>query len=1165
MTVRLKRWIRRITAAAAAFLLLFLLLHTPPAKRLVSILITTAVSWLAGADLSIGKLDYRLWVGELEVESVSYLDVDGSARIELLVPQADVSIAPSFAVKAVVHQPRVLVSLQDNEIKGEKGGALDWSFLDFIPSAEVRGGVVEVWEGDAWRIDMADVNALGDERQDRYAIELTAGSATLRFADVEFVLDDLGAEGAVVETELVLDAIRLASGASTVEAKGSSDMLNPFSGTVVIGFELDASLLRGWLPEAEIEGMVSGAGNIAYGDDTFTAAGSFDSSSLQWGDLEPWAVEGHISLAEGELNLDDTILRGYDGRVDVEARMNLGEEATQSLRFRYSGLRTASFIEDIAPDFPALSASLEGDASLELRDWNLEAAEWSASALAKPERNPRALPIGGTIQATGAGMSGEIEAALASEPLRTTMEARGRVGTDRLDVTVELRLDRLEETLAWLTEQNLLSGKLPDFEGSLRASGNIRGTFDRPTWTATLGTGGLQIGERPYELTALLNGDRRAARIEDLTLLGSQGRFEARGALPLSDQSEWDLDLNLSGMPSAHLVRDLDIDLPGELSGKGRVVGPAKDPDWSLALRHHSEDLLADGAGEVELSVWKEKSVVRFTTRSSSGDASIDGSGSYSLDVESIEARLALANLSLGGLTSTVTDLEGIAGSLSGELEAHGTLESPGIRANLVVRDGSFREHEIKPIVLGFVSDGATLDLSLDLDGERLARGQGRLEDPYPLKVEVDLSRFPFTALVRGLTDLEPEVVMNGRLELDVALSRPEDLRYRASIEEYQVVLPQVTQRASDFTIEGDRHALAIRNFRSSTEGRSLSLQGVIPLESEESFDFDVAGDLDLSVLVPFLEDVELEGRAKAQIKIGGTLSAPELIGTVEVDANAGKWDVLEWEGMELRARAEGRRLFVNRAILRTLGGVVSAQGEAPVRDTEPGRLSFSLQEIDLGLLFVDPESGQRPSLVVSAEGDFDLGELSVRRSARIGSNHECRCGSGRCGDPQFRVLSMAPRSKRFHNRTASSCRKYVGPHDGDRTHSFRRRACLAGNGAREIGFIDPQSFFVVRSRHATSRKYGSRLSFGGRAGRIRGRRSWNIVGWPPRCSSTTHRGHGPGGCADAGRYGRSPQRPVGSSGRRALGGRRAHRSDGPEPAGLGFEDTGRSRTSATG
>ncbi len=305
----------------------------------------------------------------------------------------------------------------------------------------------------------------------------------------------------------------------------------------------------------------------------------------------------------------------------------------------------------------------------------------------------------------------------------------------------------------------------------------------------------------------------------------------------------------------------------------------------------------------------------------------------------------------------------------------------------MAVLNGSFREHEIQPVQLNLASDGAELDLSLDLGGERLAQGRGRLEDPYPLKVEVDLSRFPFTALVRGLTGLEAEVAMSGNLELDMALSQPGDLRYRASIEEYQAILPQAIQHAAGFTIEGGLRALTLRDFKSVAEDRTLSLQGVIPLRSEEAFDFDVSGDFDLSVFAPLLEEAELDGRAKAQLKVGGTLSAPDFTGTLEVHANAGKWNVLEWEGGELRARAERRRLFVDTATLRALGGVVSLQGEVPMRDTEPGRLSFSLQEIDLGRLF--SEAAGKPSLVVSADGALDVGELSiegVRGSGRITS-----------------------------------------------------------------------------------------------------------------------------------------------------------------------------------
>jgi outer membrane protein assembly complex protein YaeT len=764
-------------------------------------------------------------------------------------------------------------------------------------------------------------------------------------------------------------------------------MVNPLSGTVDLDFRLDVSLVRSWFPEAEVEGLVSGEGSLAYRDDSFTAEGTYDSASLQWAELEPWAAKGRIALADGQLSLDETILRGYGGRVDVEARMDLGEEATQSFRVDYSGLSTIRFIEELFPGFPPLSASMEGHAFVELRDWRLEPGEWSASAVAVPENAPDTLPIGGTIKATGFGNRSEIEADLESEPLRAEMAVRGRVGTDRIDVTIEQRLDRLEETLAWLTDRDLLPEALPDLSGSLRASGKVGGTLDEPSWTAAFESGGLQIGERPYALDALLTGDRHAGQIENLTLLGSRERVEARGAFPLSEQSEWDLEVTASDMPSTNIGRDLDIDLPGVLGGEGRVTGRASDPDWSFTLQHHSENLLSDGAGEAELSVWKEKRAAGFMARASAGDASVDGSGSYSLDAETIEARLVLANLSLGGLLSTVTEMEGLAGSLSGELEAHGTLESPGLRASLTVQDGAVREHEMDPFHLNLTSDGAEIDLSLDLGDERLARGQVLLESPYPLQAEIDLSKFPFTTIVQGLTDLKTELAMEGKLDLNMALSRPENLRYRAFIEEYRAVLPQMVQRASDFTIEGDLRALSIRDFSSVAEDRSLSLAGVIPLESEGSFDFDLAGDLDLSVLAPLLQDAELDGRASVQMKIGGTLSRPELTGTVEIDANAGRWSVVEWEEIIVRVRGERRRLFIDTATMRALGGLVSLQGETPIRDTESGHLTFSLQEVDLGRLFSNPDG--EASLVVHADGSLDVDEPSIgglRGSGRITS-----------------------------------------------------------------------------------------------------------------------------------------------------------------------------------
>ena len=284
------------------------------------------------------------------------------------------------------------------------------------------------------------------------------------------------------------------------------------------------------------------------------------------------------------------------------------------------------------------------------------------------------------------------------------------------------------------------------------------------------------------------------------------------------------------------------------------------------------------------------------------GDSSLVVSGALPLTDRAGRGEIAIegrANLAtLAQYLPAGTDLTGDgAVTVTGTLR--GTLKAIDPDLVLSVDDGLVLSRQIEPGLSNIHLRARVANGTADVEqltanwGSASIEASGRipLEVVPPLPVEIPRMGGPatFKASVRGL---DPAAIpgapsgLNGRIDLDAdaAASRADlaALEGRITFPELQVAfngLELAQQEPSTITIASG--AATIERLSLSGSAGSLATTGNVGLAGERPLNLDVDGDLQIAAVSALTERVRAEGAARLNVAARGTLTAPELNGTV--------------------------------------------------------------------------------------------------------------------------------------------------------------------------------------------------------------------------------------------------------------------------------------------
>jgi translocation and assembly module TamB len=275
------------------------------------------------------------------------------------------------------------------------------------------------------------------------------------------------------------------------------------------------------------------------------------------------------------------------------------------------------------------------------------------------------------------------------------------------------------------------------------------------------------------------------------------------------------------------------------------------------------------------------------------GPARIAGNGDYNLKSRSFELKVRGTDFDLASFPLPQRMEPGIEGKVDFSAQAHGTSASPEVSADLHLRNLTLNGHVEGDFLLNAQSRGAEVhvsghsdfkDASLEIGGNVHAR------ERWPASINFHFSHLDADPFLDSL--LRRHVVSHstvaGDLQLQGPLRDPEQLSLTGNLSDLYAEAGK-TQFRNDGPI---RFALSARSFNLDTfhvvgENTDLSGAGSLQLSGERALDFQGRGKVDLKLLQSYDPDITSSGAITGEGVVTGTLDAPLVKGSLQVQSGA--------------------------------------------------------------------------------------------------------------------------------------------------------------------------------------------------------------------------------------------------------------------------------------
>ena len=544
--------------------------------------------------------------------------------------------------------------------------------------------------------------------------------------------------------------------------------------------------------------------------------------------------------------------------------------------------------------------------------------------------------------------------------------------------------------------------------GPLAVEGQLTGTLPDLHWTALVESGVLVLNGRSTEFSGELAGSTSEIVVKRMELRGDDRSISAQGNLGFGEAAAGsELGVVFDGIP-------LPPHLPMKAVAAGRlqILGTMSGLDWNVEVALRALTLTGTHEGTADFRVVKTGPTIEIKeAKASLAGATLDAVGTYSLDSESIDGSLQLTGLALEEI-APVTGLEELGGEVSLNAFAKGPLVDPVAQATVKLSKLSLNDHTIPSLELQLKSQNGQVEiLGQRDDGTRFLDGTAELEPPIPVHLEFDLSALPLVELMKGLLSFAREdatASAKGTVKLDFPLFDPAEFRFQASVDSYAGNYRGIGHQTSDFRIEGDRNQARIQNLTIFAADQEVLLEGFVPLMSEGDLDLNVSGTFRLELIEPAVDDLEIQGTARAEINVRGNLDDPVLLGEFDIQESRGSWKGARWEDFNLTLESHEDRPPLLSAEGKLLGGTVQLRGSLPqalVETGQPGHLEFTVENVELAQLTpIDWEIN--PTLTLTTRGAIEIRDWSVEGLSASG---EIVRMDAKVSENRFQISDSAP------------------------------------------------------------------------------------------------------------------------------------------------------------
>ncbi len=865
-----------------------------------------------------------------------------------------------------------------------------------INRLEVRHGEV-LWGNQKIPLDFAADDVSADMSSsllhNRYDGSLLLGKADIIFKDYRPVAWTAEAYFSLGRNRVQLRSLKATSGRSRLQASGQvEDFRRPkIQADYDISLDLAEAAAIARRPEVR-RGAVQLIGHGSWSDQDFSSTGKARISNLDWRDA-PVGVHNANLSAQYTLNPQRLMLSqiqgqlfsgGVTGDAEVTQWLNLEpmgsptkgkgtEKQAGVLRLRFKDLSASEIAAAIAtPSRPFQRIKLAGLAS-----GNVE-ARWRGSL-----RNTEAQFVADVVPPPGSSK--------AQFPLTAHAQGIYRAGPS------ELQLDAL--TASTRATQVRASGTL----SSTAALKLYVTTTDMGEWQPVFTAAGY-AGPVPVTLRgrAFFNGTAMG-KLTEITIAGNLQSQEFETLIPATSRTpekmvQWDTlqaDIQLSpsvfAVRNGTLSRDPDLlkfdfrvhldhrqftdtsaiqahvntqnaDLSHILALAGYAYPVSGTMDFNLQLAGTRAD--AHGEGHILLrngTVYNQP-IERFSSdlAFSDGeaqlkniqlayyDANVTGDATYNPSSHAFRFNLAGSNFDLTRIPSVGSSRVSVQGRVDFTAAGSGTLEEPGIRAGINVRDLTFDQERAGDFIINAVSQGPELRITgqsqfeqaeLRIDGNVHMR-EDWLADVYFRFRQLDVDSLLRIYLRKGVTGHSKA---DGVLHLVGPLRRPRELQLTANLDNLDADVEDIkihNQGPVRFSVSNQ--LLKIEQFHLLGEDTDISATGQVQLTGERELDLRPEGRVNLKLIESINSDFTSSGVVSVDLSVTGTLAKPVTQGRVRIDNGAIAYIDLPSALSDINGSLifNQDRLQIEQLTAHTGGGLVTFGGYATAYN---GKFNFDL------------------------------------------------------------------------------------------------------------------------------------------------------------------------------------------------------------------------------
>jgi outer membrane protein insertion porin family len=497
----------------------------------------------------------------------------------------------------------------------------------------------------------------------------------------------------------------------------------------------------------------------------------------------------------------------------------------------------------------------------------------------------------------------------------------------------------------------------------------------------------MKIGEGLATGKMIVTGTPENGRAQFVGLTIRRAGANGGATLALNGSLEWlpgkgnvqfDLDIAATNFPVADIASFLDFaDIPvsGDLTGTLKIAGRKESLEGSGSVTVANGAIMGEpielASADIIFTQGRMRAtnvLVRAAAGEIRGEAEVDLANEHfsytiassSIDLSKIKLLESIRDL-LGG--TIVLKSTGAGTFTQPELVVEATLEGATLRG-LTLPEGFPPPSLYLAIRNGrLIVRGAIADI-VSIEGEG-AVGENNAIDGLVRVTISDLARValmtPATATIPVSGNVVVDLKLGGRLSpveaLVVEATAPV---FNLKIAEHEFTAPEPLR----VTLRNGR--VEFDSFVLRRTDSVFAVTGFAEITGAKRVDVDVRGRVEAALLQLFVADVRAEGSVDVAISVDGTVTAPRVLGTAELqDAQvkfAGFPQLIDQLNGTLRFR--GDRIEIESVRATIGGGTVVAGGSIALQDMKPQSARITLQGTDVALRYYEG---------LTVEGNFNL------------------------------------------------------------------------------------------------------------------------------------------------------------------------------------------------